>query len=285
MLKSIGLLLLIIAYGAYVINGDQTHSVAVDVLNLRSSPSGEIVGTIPRGATVRIVYSDGGWGKLDDGTWVSMKFLDPNALDTNYIALSGLILWSYIFYRWRTKKRQSSNLTRESKSENTGRVISRLDSFYDLCILVLEDQRLTKTEATQLKRWCELYPEEVRSNVYLKEIDEAMQDALADDRLKIGEKNDILYLLNEFCSHLEGDEAIASSNKREKYSSGKIDVGESFLLEYRDGAGAESRREIKVTNAGPTYLEAYCKMRKGVRTFRVDRIVSLVNKDTGESVH
>ena len=67
-------------------------------------------------------------------------------------------------------------------------------------------------------------------------------------------------------------------------SYGKPPSGVELDIEYRDAAGHLTRRTIHVadigkTKAGNTCLLAYCYKRESVRTFRVDRIEGIVDKD------
>lgn len=71
-------------------------------------------------------------------------------------------------------------------------------------------------------------------------------------------------------------------------------VGRSdlLLIEYVDGAGASSSREVlplslegedtSPTRFEPSYLEAFCHLRNDHRTFRLDRIRSIGSATTGE---
>ena len=59
-----------------------------------------------------------------------------------------------------------------------------------------------------------------------------------------------------------------------------------YLMTYTDAAGDQSQREVKpkrVEQRGEhLYLVTYCLKARAPRTFRVDRIESLVDSDTGE---
>ena len=63
-------------------------------------------------------------------------------------------------------------------------------------------------------------------------------------------------------------------------------VGNVYGLIYCDANGDESRRRIKISHVdyvGDTfYVGAYCFERQAYRTFRVDRMMELVNMRTGE---
>ena len=62
----------------------------------------------------------------------------------------------------------------------------------------------------------------------------------------------------------------------------EITEGVTIMIEYRDGAGTWSRRPVTITGLNieidTTYLETWCHMREDERTFRVDRIESIVDE-------
>lgn len=64
--------------------------------------------------------------------------------------------------------------------------------------------------------------------------------------------------------------------------------GWAAFLTYRDSAGQVSERRItcrSISGEGqPVYFSGYCHERKAPRTFRIDRVVELVDYDTGELV-
>ncbi|MDE1715750.1 hypothetical protein PWG14_25110 [Chromobacterium amazonense] len=59
-----------------------------------------------------------------------------------------------------------------------------------------------------------------------------------------------------------------------------------LLLVYRDADGNESNREVEVFGYDPDSdtLEAFCLLRRANRSFRLDRIVRMVDRETGESI-
>lgn len=62
------------------------------------------------------------------------------------------------------------------------------------------------------------------------------------------------------------------------------DLGDAFcLLEYRDAAGADSRRRVSMRSlaesAGHIYLNAFCFERRAMRQFRLDRITAMISED------
>lgn len=55
-------------------------------------------------------------------------------------------------------------------------------------------------------------------------------------------------------------------------------------IEYRDGKGQKLYRDITLKGVeevrpGVFYLDAYCHLRKQPRTFRTDRIISIITRD------
>jgi hypothetical protein len=59
-----------------------------------------------------------------------------------------------------------------------------------------------------------------------------------------------------------------------------------MLFDYTDAAGETSNRAVEVKSLaadnGNLYLQGYCRLRHAHRTFRVDRIATLVDSETGE---
>jgi len=64
-----------------------------------------------------------------------------------------------------------------------------------------------------------------------------------------------------------------------------IPISANVSIDYEDSAGATSQRQITVSSSdGSRYLYAFCLLKKQPRTFRIDRIKSCVDTDTGEVV-
>jgi hypothetical protein len=65
-------------------------------------------------------------------------------------------------------------------------------------------------------------------------------------------------------------------------------VKANLRIEYRDGSGSVTKRDIQVMKYGPwdggAILWAYCQLRQANRTFRTDRIISCTDLDTGEVI-
>lgn len=65
-------------------------------------------------------------------------------------------------------------------------------------------------------------------------------------------------------------------------------ISANLHLRYRDGAGAETERNVTVRQFGPMdnafLLIGHCHLRDETRTFRTDRILGCVDTDTGEVV-
>ena len=62
----------------------------------------------------------------------------------------------------------------------------------------------------------------------------------------------------------------------------------NLQIDYQDGAGSRTTRNIRVMKYGPwdggAILWAYCNLRQANRTFRTDRIISCTDLDTGEII-
>jgi len=65
-------------------------------------------------------------------------------------------------------------------------------------------------------------------------------------------------------------------------------IDANLCIEYRDGAGSFTKRNIRLMKYGAwdggAILWAYCHLRNANRTFRTDRIISCVDLDTGEVI-
>ncbi|NJD26355.1 MAG: hypothetical protein FIB06_13235 [Betaproteobacteria bacterium] len=65
-------------------------------------------------------------------------------------------------------------------------------------------------------------------------------------------------------------------------------VKADLRIEYRDGAGSVTKRDIQVMKYGAwdggAILWAYCQLRRANRTFRTDRVISCTDLDTGEVI-
>ncbi len=65
-------------------------------------------------------------------------------------------------------------------------------------------------------------------------------------------------------------------------------ISANLRIDYQDGAGAKTTRDIRLMKYGPweggAILWAYCHLRQANRTFRTDRIASCTDLDTGEII-
>jgi hypothetical protein len=65
-------------------------------------------------------------------------------------------------------------------------------------------------------------------------------------------------------------------------------ISGNLSIEYRDGAGSVTKRDIRLMSYGPweggAILWAYCHLRQANRTFRTDRLISCIDLDTGEII-
>jgi hypothetical protein len=62
----------------------------------------------------------------------------------------------------------------------------------------------------------------------------------------------------------------------------------SFWIAYRDGSAAPTQRRIEVEGFsdfdGRIYLEAWCHLRRAMRSFRADRVAEMTSVQTGEVI-
>lgn len=61
-------------------------------------------------------------------------------------------------------------------------------------------------------------------------------------------------------------------------------VNKRVIIIYRDTNNNETQRTINVTGVSKKHINAFCHLRNGTRTFKKDRILSIFNPDTGESM-
>ena len=64
-----------------------------------------------------------------------------------------------------------------------------------------------------------------------------------------------------------------------------VPVNSNLNIEYTNAAGEISRRDISISHYdGSCYLRGFCHLRGEPRTFRIDRVSSCIDRDTGEVV-
>lgn len=86
------------------------------------------------------------------------------------------------------------------------------------------------------------------------------------------------------------DDDEISSWETEQHSAGYCQrpVSATVKIKYVDSKGEASERVVDVrdceTNAPDGYLVGFCHLRRSIRTFRIDRIRSAVDMDTGEVI-
>ena len=85
-----------------------------------------------------------------------------------------------------------------------------------------------------------------------------------------------------------GAGARTASASRARDCAGESVAGLTLIIEYRDGKGAESMRQISCIRIeflrGERYLRAFCHTRKQQRAFRIDRIETVIDAETGETL-
>jgi predicted DNA-binding transcriptional regulator YafY len=92
----------------------------------------------------------------------------------------------------------------------------------------------------------------------------------------------------------EGSQSTESDPDRDSWEGAFWDVQSprnieaNLRIEYRDGNGSLTKRDIRLMKYGPweggAILWAYCHLRQANRTFRTDRILTCVDLDAGEVI-
>ena len=189
----------------------------------------------------------------------------------------GLLFWVVVALWWwgrSTKKNETTTFKTDAEP---------LEFFYDICLQALEDHRISSDEARQIQSWCASNPDIIADNLLARNISLAVDTAFEDQRLSEQERNEIRVLLTEFCSSRESSEDTMIDRNPMKLEGWRdIEVGSSYFIEYADAAGNKTERIVKVSGVDSAYLQGFCKMRRGGRTFRIDRIISLADLSTGE---
>jgi len=102
--------------------------------------------------------------------------------------------------------------------------------------------------------------------------------------------NLFLYQYNYFKekSNEEKTNSFSVTKLDEKSLADEIRISNKLRITYCDSKGVETQREIKVNNVhyfnDICYLDAYCYLRDAPKTFRTDRILDMVNLETGEFI-
>lgn len=188
-----------------------------------------------------------------------------------------------------------------------------------LCRVALEDKAITLEEATALHEafaaYCHRFPNTSAHVEYLRsQLGFAIEDGVIDK----DENHELVTSLGEFADFgLYGPvpaapaapsrgrdptptprkrkaptaptaPAALEKSKRPRVIAPQIQTDGIYLLSYVGSEGEPSERKIKAKRVemrgDHLYLVAYCLTARGPRTFRVDRIESMVDAETGEYI-
>lgn len=190
------------------------------------------------------------------------------------------------------------------EDKSTGRRALR-----QMCREALADKAIDHTEAQQLleafETYCKRFP---NSSVHIDYIRQELFLAIEDGHIDARESQELVTLLGEFADvglyrpsepkpersprrESAPPPAPVEKRTRKPRAPASSDVPRvlpegQYLMTYRDASGEISEREIRpkrVERRGDhLYLVSYCLKARAPRTFRVDRILLLIDSDTGE---
>lgn len=168
--------------------------------------------------------------------------------------------------------------------------------------LILADDKVSQKEAEQLLELLNCTPISLMDPI-TRTLFQAVEHALSDAVLDETEADEIRVLLGEVCDlELERKVLPAPPKRKQKPKQAKsklkprskgatvtdIRNGDIFDILYFDANHNPSNRKVDFISVrssnGSSYMNAWCHDRAALRTFRVDRIHSMVNVNTGEVV-
>lgn len=161
--------------------------------------------------------------------------------------------------------------------------------FVSLCEAVLADELVHQNEAEYLMDWISKNPA-VTDDANIADIRNLLQISLEDGYLDENEAEELRLVLSEFCDRVLNSSQPLPKPKPKKKTRKKAfaPAHGDFLIHYEDAQGNVSEREINVRAVtdknGVTYLKAYCHARRAMRTFRLDRVIEVVDLGTGEVI-
>lgn len=178
-------------------------------------------------------------------------------------------------------------------------VKSGLKYLRQLCREARLDEEITEGEARKLlQAFAEFEAEQPKTHTHAHYVLELLRECLADGKLDKHEAQELLTAVGEFADSEPlpvmppRAEPPAKKERQRKTSTAtprrsvSLTPGQEYALTYTDSTGAVSERVIRLKrlsgSGGSKYLEAYCNKARGHRTFRVDRVMSLVDLSTGE---
>jgi uncharacterized tellurite resistance protein B-like protein len=86
----------------------------------------------------------------------------------------------------------------------------------------------------------------------------------------------------------EDEDPLDSEDWDYEYGGDPVNIRVTLKLNYRDSAGNITERIVDVkeceTTGNQGHLIGFCRMRGAIRTFRIDRIISVIDLDTGEVI-
>lgn len=187
-------------------------------------------------------------------------------------------------------------------------VKSGLKYLRQLCREARLDEEITEGEARKLLQAFAVFEsDQPKGHTHAKYVLELLRECLADGKLDKNEAQELLTAVGEFADSVQltvmplGDirpipdtlEPPPVKKERQRQSAAatplqnvSLTPGQDYELTYTDSTGMVSERVIQLKGLSGTgrtkYLEAYCTKAHGYRTFRVDRVMSLVDLSTGE---
>jgi hypothetical protein len=187
-------------------------------------------------------------------------------------------------------------------------VNSGLKYLRQLCREARLDEEITEGEARKLLHAFAVFEsDQPSSHTHAKYVLELLRECLADGKLDKNEAHELLTAVGEFADSAPlpvmplGDirptwdtpepptikkERLRKTAAATPLRNISLTPGQEYELTYTDSTGAVSERVIQFKglsgNGRAQYLQAYCTKAHGYRTFRVDRVMSLVDLSTGE---
>jgi len=167
------------------------------------------------------------------------------------------------------------------------------------CRDALEDKVISYDEAIDLLRAFEDYAHRFPGGAggdYIEHICQELYQAVDDGVINPEESLELVALLGEFADMglyrqpepTSGRPKPAKKAPRAKATPAEVRTAldGQYLMTYVDADGAYSEREVKAKRIEQRgehlYLVAYCLKARRPRTFRLDRVISLVDSETGE---
>lgn len=238
--------------------------------------------------------------------------LDKKLTGTAFISiliaclLISILLTILTYCLWTMKSPKSAWLKlktvekRKNKTETKVLTAWQVTALHKVSSRILKDSIVELSEVKELQQWLIRYPAsefDVRTAALFHAVELALKDGKLDDN----EELELFAMLSEFCDAcekqtVESQPPVVEVTKRKKErletkgsTSDRIVIGDDYNMDYLDSKGNFSTRSIRInkigTNAsGDEYISALCFSVNGHRTFRIDRIKSLYNQDTGEVV-